>query len=334
MNKNLHIPNELLAKYFAHEATDEEIKAVESWAGSSLGNREIFQQYHGVWIDTGVIAPLLPEESFDVEVAWQKVKAKKVKRLNTSNNTWLSTAWKIAASIILAFGLGWFIYQFYSVSSEHEYFTETEIATVKLADGSGVVLNKNSSLKYPKKFGENGRKVELNGEAFFNVEPDPDKPFIIHVGEASVQVLGTSFNVDGGTPGTIEVVVETGTVLFSAGRENMILKAGDKGIYHVEKRQLKVDQKEKTGADQFWRTKKLTFTGETLYEVIEVLEKEFKVQIAFEHPAISNCHIAVTFENESVDDILQIIALTHDLEIITHNDHYFLSGKGCTKEPS
>ena len=74
--------------------------------------------------------------------------------------------------------------------------TLAETRTVRLPDGSSVMLNHYSSLSYPEKFQSDKREVELNGEAYFEVSKDPKHPFIVQTETIDVQVLGTHFNVD------------------------------------------------------------------------------------------------------------------------------------------
>ena len=82
-----------------------------------------------------------------------------------------------------------------------------------LPDGSVVALNSNSKLVFPKQFNGDTREVTIEGEAFFDVKPNPEKPFIINAGKAQIKVVGTSFNVSAyPETETLEVVVKTGKV--------------------------------------------------------------------------------------------------------------------------
>ncbi|MBK8290115.1 MAG: FecR domain-containing protein [Flammeovirgaceae bacterium] len=82
-------------------------------------------------------------------------------------------------------------------------------------------------------YGKQERRVRIKGEAFFDVERNPEKTFVIEINKATVEVLGTSFNVRGYETENLEVVVQTGIVKLSAPErtKNIILKAGERGVY-------------------------------------------------------------------------------------------------------
>jgi transmembrane sensor len=106
-----------------------------------------------------------------------------------------------------------------------------------LPDGSVVALNSNSKLVFPKQFKGDTREVTIEGEAFFDVKPNAEKPFIINAGNAQVKVVGTSFNVCAyPETETVEVVVETGKVQvisknneLTARLNEVFLVPGEKG---------------------------------------------------------------------------------------------------------
>src|SRR5688572_15893212 len=88
-------------------------------------------------------------------------------------------------------------------------------STITLTDGSKVWLNADSKLQYPEVFSGNLREVYLNGEAFFEVTKNPSRPFIIHLANGTVRVLGTSFNIRAyDNEKTVETSVTTGKVAF------------------------------------------------------------------------------------------------------------------------
>ncbi|MCR6718728.1 MAG: FecR family protein [Chitinophagaceae bacterium] len=132
-------------------------------------------------------------------------------------------AFRIAAAIALLFALAVVGYQFFnkkdgenSIDGLVQKLNAKGVkSTIALADGSKVWLNADSKIQYPARFTGNTREVFLNGEAFFDIEKNPEKPFIIHLTNGTIRVLGTSFNVkayDGET--IVETSVATGKVAF------------------------------------------------------------------------------------------------------------------------
>ena len=134
-----------------------------------------------------------------------------------SSRLWL----RIAAALLLLVVSGFIINYFVFKNTEMQFQSDNSTLPVILPDGSKIILNKNSRLSYASNFGEKDRRVTLKGEAFFDVERNTLKPFVIAVNQAEVDVLGTSFNVQGYENRTeIEVTVQTGIVRFSVQQEN------------------------------------------------------------------------------------------------------------------
>jgi len=115
---------------------------------------------------------------------------------------------------------------------------------ILLEDGTRVMLNRDSKIRYNKKFGTEAREISLRGEAWFDVARDTARPFLIDAGSAMVEVLGTSFNVNAYKENPIiEITVESGVVAVKAKQdleEQIILRAGNSGSYNSSKHELKL----------------------------------------------------------------------------------------------
>jgi len=270
---------------------------------------------------------------YDTNAAWNKLYNKlnddgllpKKQKLN------LFFAVKIAALFIISFSIGIWVFQsFTSVGSNMqlaETFSKEQIQTVQLPDGSTVDLNVNSRLRYPEKFESNSRIVELQeGEAFFTVIKNPDKPFIIKVIGREVKVLGTSFDVKADKTGKqVKVIVKTGKVHFYEAKKKekqLILEAGFEGT--ISKKTV---QKTKIKDPNYlaWKTKYFDFSyGEQLGTVIEKLNNAYHVNIVLENKNLNNKVIYTTYHDNSLDTILRLIAIVHDLKIEKQNDKIIL----------
>ena len=328
-----HISNDLLAKYFAGEHTAQEAEAVETWAALSAENREQLEQLHILWLDTGIVEfDHETYEAFNEDLAWQKVKAKKQAAVLQSGNGGTTWFFRIAASVVVLLALGYLLKTFVLDTRQLEMLAMEEVKTLQLADGSTITLNKASALTYPSKFTAAQRTVSLRGEAFFEVEHNPEKPFVVQAAETTIEVLGTSFNVamEGGS---VEVSVETGKVRFSAGTEEMILIAGQRAVYARAAGIVEAsEQADVAGAGQYWRTRRLSFAGHSLAQVVASLEEAFEVDIELENMELANCSLTVTFENDSLENMLDVIALTLELEVNRRGNVILLSGKGCPEK--
>ncbi len=208
----------LLAKYLAGEANEKEKAAVEKWLGQSAENRAEFGKLRSEW------KIMESMKQFDVDNAWKKLHG----RIRDNEEPVLSDTGKgvdlhqrmswgaplrIAASLLLLIALGASIaiavgrYRKVTITAS----ANERLKNVTLPDGSTVTMNSNTTLSYMKHFRGNTRNVTLTGEAFFEVIPDKSRPFIIHTDEASIRVVGTSFNVvTRGSSSTVEVFVYYG----------------------------------------------------------------------------------------------------------------------------
>src|SRR5688572_19765465 len=203
--------DELLVKYLAEEATPPEQELVEEWVSSSEANRYYFQHFQLIWNESKELTVTAP---IDENKAWQKFQRRVKKEEGRNRPGWFGW-WRIAAGILIIVGITWFTSSILNKeTTEPEILSIASVNEVKkdtLPDGSVATLNKHSVLTYPSSFKGKSRKVKLEGEAFFNVKSNKEKPFIIDVNDVQVKVVGTSFNVKSNN-GVIEVIVETGIV--------------------------------------------------------------------------------------------------------------------------
>ena len=139
-----------------------------------------------------------------------------------------------AAVILLCLSVGT-VYLYMQPTSLQTVSTMAETRNVILPDGSSVLLNRHSSLSYPKRFKSDNREVQLTGEAYFEVSKDQKHPFIVQTEHINVQVLGTHFNVDAyrNNP-EVKTTLLTGSVAVSnkSNSVRMILKPNEIAVYN------------------------------------------------------------------------------------------------------
>ncbi|PRD47784.1 FecR family protein [Sphingobacterium haloxyli] len=182
-----------------------------------------------------------------------------------------------------------------------------------LPDSSEVFLAGGSSVIYPQNFKGATREVKLEGEAFFQVTSDPDKPFIIHTGDISTQVLGTSFKISAFEKEDIKVEVATGKVSVYKMNDNAkqklgILTAGLRLKYNHETGT--VEQGTVAGTDlQQWTKGELIFDDEPLGSVARELERRYGVQIVCLDAKTSAYRVSTSFSQEAgVEQILRMLS--------------------------
>lgn len=344
MEKKHILPEEfnIIADYLAGETSYEESQRLEKWMEEKPENKKLFEKVKRVWQ-----ASEIPVENFrpDAAKAWEKVKPKdlpdKVVSIhsldqnsngNKNNKRWY---YAVAASLSLLFilGLAFFFMldedAMVKLSMEVEKVKTKEKGKVLLADGSHVWINSNSKLYYPENFDET-RVVYLEGEAFFEIQKDEKKPFIIHSGSGIIKVLGTSFNVlQSKKEGLIVNVTEGKVALISEKNQSdsVVLLKGDEGML-LEKEQRV--QKSQTADPNFmaWKTGILYFDNVLLSSVAETLSRHYDTNVITTQSAES-CKLTSTFDNKSLEEVLEVIELTMNVNIKKEKDKVIIEELGC-----
>jgi transmembrane sensor len=301
--------DELLVKYLAEEATPPEQEMVEVWIGTSDINRRYFQHFQLIWNESQKLAL---RTAVDENKAWQRFQ-RKVKRTATAGNSLKGFGWwRVAAVIIVIAGIAWLVSSLLETgSSEPPILNIVSVNEVKkdtLPDGTFATLNKNSVLTYPAAFKGKARKVKLKGEAFFNVTPNKQKPFIIDVNDVQVKVVGTSFNVKS-TKGETEIIVETGIVQVTKADTTIELKAGQRILFEA------VDTAAEVVASDdklynYYVSRTFVCDNTPLWKLVEKLNEAYDVNISIRRDALKKLPLNVTFDDESLDVILDVISQT------------------------
>ncbi len=329
---------DLMAKVFAGEATSSEKDILDTWVNLDEDNKTMFEKSEKDW---HAVEFQKIKRDINVESAWDKQfqriqkspgKLQKEGHLKISHNFL-----KMAASLVIIVALGFAGIRVFDKVSNRVITVSTklnsETRTIILSDGSEVTLNDNSTLSYPKRFGENSREVRLTGEAFFDISRNASKPFIIHTEKADVKVLGTSFNVNTSlSEDMLEVFVYTGLVQVSDGKNpdyNMIVEPGQIGRFENN---ILVKQENTDKNYLAWKTKELFFKDAYLNDITKTLSKVYDVKIELADPKIGGCLYTSTnstFVQEDLKDILNIICNTFNLEFTQKNNIYVIKGEGC-----
>jgi ferric-dicitrate binding protein FerR (iron transport regulator) len=330
---------DLIAKYYSDECTQQEINDLLEWKNENTDNQILFNQ---VKEDLEIINLNVSMNKINVDSAWEKLRDRIqedeqiVPIIEEEKNRifTFSAILKYAAVIILLISVGFFTAKVYQNISDNgkmvEYVSLSDLSKeIVLPDGSTVLLNANSKISYPNAFASNERRIKLEGEAFFDVTKNPDRPFIIEVNEAEVKVLGTSFNVNSNTSEhKIEVFVETGLVQLSRKRNNeekILIKPGNVGIMSKDKL---IKEKNYNKNIVAWKTKEIIFYEDNLKSVIETLNRAYNSDITCENQDILNLRYTSTFRNQDIDSILNVICLTFDLKIENADNRIILIKHG------
>ncbi|GGF24113.1 FecR family protein [Flavobacterium limi] len=204
---------------------------------------------------------------------------------------------------------------------------------VRLPDGSTVLLNDKSSLKYDQKsFNSKTREVTLTGEAFFDIKRNEKKPFIVHTGKVQTKVLGTAFNINAfDSSKNIEVTVARGKVQVGDAEKIYGVITPNQQI-KVNRSTLNFEQNKISAAVVTeWKSNYLILDDINMEEAVALISQKYKVQILLSNEKIRNCRITASFLNEEdLDHVMQVIT-----SVIETEYHYnkagtvIISGKGC-----
>ena len=305
MDKNsTNLNVDLLAKFLRGEADAVEEEQVREWAKSSPANRRQLDHFKTI-LDAGKL-------QIDNEINEHEALARLNLRLESKPQPNFKIFFRYAAVLAVFIIAGWFFYANLIANKINVSTTESTL-TQNLPDGSAVILNKKSSLSFVGGLFNKTRQVKLKGEAFFKVSANKKKPFIIDVNNIQVTVVGTAFNVKSEGDETI-VVVESGIVKVNNQQDSVQLTAGEKVATH--KNQLHLKKEENKGKlYNYYYSNELVCNNTPLSELVAVLNEKFKTNIVVSDPALRSLPISTTFKNESLQEILNVIAETFKIKV-------------------
>lgn len=328
---SIHIDDyfsELISKYLSGNVSSSEVEELETWVLADPSHKHHFVALKKAWMLAG-LQQSTPK--VDVHALWEQTsnqlweEAKVVEMKPQSNRfKWLT----IAAAIILLLFASIVIFQ--NLNQKTAFIVEAteEVKTVDLSDGSTVTLNQTSSIQFTDAGKSPKRQVKLKGDAFFDVAKDEAHPFVIHIQNMEIEVLGTSFYVDAReNQSEIQVVVESGKVAVRSGDSETILSANEKAIFQKSTQILTKVQNEDANYLAL-KTKTLVFENTKLEDVVFALNRQFHADISLENDALKDCLLTATYRQDSLSSILTIMEATMGIEVSTTGQQTVLGG-GC-----
>lgn len=329
--------DELIIRHLTGETSSQEEKQLLMWMAQLPENKRHYLDVKKIFeLSTKHFAENSKQQvDINVDQEWNKFvntiekKETPIRPLisERSSRPWL----QIAAVLLLVVASGFVINFFIFRNTYTQFQTAGNTQSVSLPDESTVILNKHSEISYTSSFGKTDRQVTLKGEAFFEIKRDTQKPFVISINNTEVEVLGTSFNVQGyDNRQEIEVIVQTGLVKFSVPevKQEVKLAAGQKGVYS------KTDKGLSSAANTdinflSWNTRKIVFMENDLRSVIETLNKTYLVNITLPADISPSCVVTVTFDHQSLESILNVLKTTLNLEYRIKGNQIEIISAGC-----
>lgn len=205
---------------------------------------------------------------------------------------------------------------------------------IQLPDGSKIWLNADSKIRYPESFKGASREIYLNGEAFFDVVKSPDHPFVIHLANGTVKVLGTSFNVRAyDNEPVVETSVATGRIAFipkyrstNKKQDTIVVAADHKASYAFTREEL-LTSATSSKEDKAWTEGKLIFRGMTMEQIAIELERNFGKKVVFVDSTPMTYVFTGSFENNTLDEIMYYLSRTKNFSYKITNTELLISAE-------
>ncbi len=328
-----------IAAHLSGNATEAQAEALAAWLQADPDNRKFFQEMQALWDASEEEAASPP---VDTGRAWARVE-EKLDRLEGGSGSgsaiiprrMIPNTYWVAASIVLLLGMAlWFLWPTKKdtmAGPEVVINTQDKRQEIELPDGSRVWVNQRSAFSYEEK--EGSRRVKLEGEAFFEVTPDPERPFLVLTDGATTRVVGTSFNVRA-YPDEEEVRVDVLSgwveVSLDVAGEKVDLREKEAARVVVENRVLEKVEEASPNATA-WKEQVLYLEGILLRDAVRDLERFYGADIRLANENAGNCDINIgEIRDQELESVLQLITEATILRLEeTGENSWLISGPGC-----
>lgn len=310
--------NELLAKHFSGEALGDSKPIIDQFRKEKPDEYTTLKK---LWNAKGIKV-----SEFDSGKAWENVVKASAKSTPKTKVVGLYTQVAKVASIAAIFLLvAYFVFPQLTGQDDNllvELLGDGSKEGITLDDGSIIYLNMDARLSYPKAFDEEQRLVTLDGEAYFDIARDEDRPFKIRTNHSEVEVLGTSFNVDTDKRRT-EVAVTSGKVEVRSltSDESAILIKDQAAIVNNKTLKTFTVQNENFVA---WKTGIFIFKEENIATIVAELNTFYEEDIVLKKLTL-DCPLSASFNKSSINEVVEILTLSCNLNLTETNGIYELN---------
>ncbi|MBC9912633.1 FecR family protein [Chitinophaga varians] len=299
---------------------------VRQWTAASPENEATFLQVQQLWqlspdlkildqLDTQTAIARLQEALPEEETTIHQLPARRYR--------WFRVAAVMVPIVAAAY---WFYHSSGSIIYK-EKATLAAIDSLLLPEQSRVYLDKNSRVRYPEKMQKNRTVIMEQGTAFFDVSTQTAVPFVVKIGQSSITVLGTAFNIHM-EDRRIGVTVKTGKIKFATGHANTpatILTAGEGIRFDPATGSVEQFNAINSNADA-WITHELVFVDAPLSEVCKKVEALYQVKINL-RGKIPVKKLNATFKNNKLEEVLEVLQATYPITVVHRNREITITGR-------
>jgi transmembrane sensor len=357
---------EAIGNYYSNQLTQTQAEELLKWVGESEENLHFFQEIGKVWYASGQLS----NKEKDAGKAWENLLGKiednnKRPMPKPEVRIRLSVLYKSAAAVLLlaALGIGSiFVFRQPEQKFETAYFEalapKGSRSLITLSDGSTVWLNSGTKLRYQRNFGQQGRDIYLEGEAYFKVAQNKLIPFRVKTSDICITATGTAFNVKAySEENVIETTLENGEVRIEEFNNSknktelspVFLKPNQKAVFTRSNKNLRINSAEQknlipgnvaenksktislkidtlvdTRLTTSWKDSCWIFKSEKLIKLAPILERRYDITINFRDSVLRNYKFTGTLKEESLEQVLMAMCWAAPIRYeINHNQVLF-----------
>ncbi len=329
INKNIdNLDEVIMAKFLMGECSEDELYRLNLWLKESGEHAHEFFKMEELYF-------LGKSDGQTEEGKVEKAEQALFDRLKQEENSykhklffrWMRYA-AIFAGVFILLGASYYIYQ---TQKEEKALvvvsTLNEVRKVQLPDGTTVWLNKHTVLKYPRQFSGKKRNVYMDGEAYFEVKRDIEKPFTVKSEVMQVRVLGTVFNLKSEKTNKSAVATLIKGEIEVKGNHNegmVVLSPGQKAELNGMAQRLVVKQVD-TGTEN-WYSNEFVFEKADIYTIARTLEKSYGVKIILSPDIdMKKTYSGTLAKKEDVESVLKSIENTIPIKYKIVGSSVFIS---------
>ena len=357
----------LIISYLEGTISSKNEKLLVEWFKNNPDSVKEFNEFQQIWNISKVSAELSDSV---IKQEWELLKQKVNRSQLTSKkpvNKFLYWLPRVAAVFLLGAIISFSVsYQIYNPKNSelvyHEINTPSGAKSkVTLPDGTIIWLRAGSNLKYSNEFNKKTREVYLTGEAFFDVETNPSKLFLVRTSELNIKAYGTSFNVKSyPEEGTIETTLIEGSIgvtrtsFENKKTDEVMLEPNQRVVYYRKNRfvekEIVADNKIESTPEQVvsqpkekltyliskgikaedftsWKDGTLFINSETLLDLAIKLERKYDVKIHFENEQMKKLKFTGSLENETIEQVIEAIGIAAQINYEVEDRDVWLKKK-------
>ena len=309
---------EILESYMRSTPPEEVRASFERWLTDRDSCDEKEEALNAIWDNVPLTSAPVPENPLLIIDEAEKIEG--VKSIHRKN-LWIWVTSVVAACMAVFAFIGW------NVNDRHEctcclISSAESKGEFKLPDGTIVCLNKGTRLYYSNEMKGKVREVMLEGEAYFDVAKDAERPFIVKADDMSIKVLGTRFTVSAFDDGPVTAYLEEGSIMATIPKQDPVILTPNHAVAYDPGSCQLVTYKENASDHTAWVDSKLEFVNKSLKDIIDCLEHWYCVSITCDDMELaSEIKLSMTIRQENIEEIFNAISAITDLS-------YFIDSNG------